>query len=738
MLGDVRILEMAQGLAGPVAGLMLAECGADVLKIEPPGGDPGRISASFATWNRSKRSLELDPETPPGRARLAELLGGADVLIHDLPPSKASALGLDDASLARTHPRLIVCSVLGSPIHHADAERSSDELLVQARSGLLDEQDGFRDGPIVYRYPIGGWGAAHLAAAGVLVRLLMRRRTGLGGGVHTSLLQGLMAPMSLVWGRNDSGPLSARPPRLTAPPQIQLYQCSCGGWLQIMDPTGRLDYAALPLMWEVMAETELHVDDPVQLRAAFRHRAREDWLKVLREADVAVEPSLSLGDALTHPEAAANTYVVDVDDAVWGKTRQAATPLDLSTPVKVRGPAPRLGEHGDVDWNVRAAADAGAQSTEPGPYPLSGLKVVDLGAFLAGPMAPSMLGDLGADVIKVESLSGDRMRFMTRYFQAAARNKRSIAVDLTKPEGQEVLRRLALWADVVHHNMRIRAASKIGADEAGLRRHNPNLVFGYVSAYGLHGERANWPGYDSVFQALGGWEVENAGEGNPPLFMRAGTMDVLCALNSLVGTLAALYQRGATGVGASAASSLLGVACLTQSETLVRSNGEMAPRPRLDAAQTGEGPTHRIYQAVDGWIAVAATGRGEEAALCRAFGVAQLADLETAAVTQSCDRLLTALEREGVAADRVLLDAYDKIFDDPANQAAQVVVAYPHPEYGRIEHPGAFWRFNDAELRLQAPLPPPLLGEHTHEIMTQLGYSAEEIEHLRQIAVIGG
>jgi crotonobetainyl-CoA:carnitine CoA-transferase CaiB-like acyl-CoA transferase len=737
MLEDIRVLEVARGHAGPVAGLMLAEFGADVLKVEPPGGDPDREAAAFATWNRSKRSIELDLESQTGLARLRELLAETDVLIHDVPPSKATVLGLDDASLAAAYPQLVFCSVLGSPLGHRDAERSADEFLVQARTGVFDEADGFRDGPLAWRYPAGGWGGAHFVAAGVLTRLLMRRRTGLGGGVHTSLLQGLMAPMALVWSRVEKGTLSVPMPRPPRPNQASLYRCSDGKWLQIMDPTGKLDFASLPQMWEVMAEHEVDVDDLPQRRAAFTERPMEAWLKDLRACDTAVEPALLMGEVLRHPEAVANGYVVDVEDPVWGATRQAAVPIDLSDAVKVRGPAPRAGEHNAQPWSgaratpVVPASDGAAQD-----HPLSGLKVLDLGAFLAGPMAPAVLGDLGADVVKVEPLSGDRMRFMVRYFHAAARSKRSIAVDLTRPEGQEILARMAKWADIVHHNMRIKAASKIGVDEAGLRRHNPNLVFSYVSAYGLKGERANWPGYDSIFQAIGGWEMENAGEGNEPVFLRAGTMDVLCAMNSLVGTLAALYEHELTGKGTYAASSLLGVAAFTQSETLIKADGGFAPAPRLDSNQVGTDPLRRIYEAKDGWIAISALQQAD--AVCTALGAASVADLEAAARTQSVAALLDRLAAEGLAAEPVVMNAANKVFDDPSHKATGVVVGYQHAEAGLIEQPGAYFTFNDASLTLPAPLPPPMLGEHTNAFLAELGYSAEEIAALHAKGVVAG
>jgi crotonobetainyl-CoA:carnitine CoA-transferase CaiB-like acyl-CoA transferase len=286
--------------------------------------------------------------------------------------------------------------------------------------------------------------------------------------------------------------------------------------------------------------------------------------------------------------------------------------------------------------------------------------------------------------------------------------------------------------------MRMKAASKMGLDEAGVRRHNPNVVFSYASAYGQRGARGNWPGYDSIFQAIGGWEVENAGPGNPPLFVRNGTMDVLCALSSLVATLAALYEHEATGGPTSGQASLLGAACLTQSETLIKSDGELAPYPRLDHAQTGAGPLRRIYQTSDGWIAVSATKSGQGEAVCDALGAASILELEAAAKRQTNAALLARLAARAVPAAAVLLGGIDEVFDDSAHRASQVLVGYQHPQDGLIAQPGAYWKFSDAELRLEGALPPPLLGEHTTEILAEIGYSGEEIAALRRIGVIVG
>jgi crotonobetainyl-CoA:carnitine CoA-transferase CaiB-like acyl-CoA transferase len=161
ILDDIRIVEVADGIAAPVATTLLAAAGADVVKVEPPGGAATRGTPGFATWNRTKRSVVLDLDITAGRTRLGELLAGADVLVHDLVPSRARALGLDDASLRSQHPALVVCGVTGFPICHPDEELPVSDTLVLARSGLMDEQPAVRrDGPTFIRMPLGSWGAA--------------------------------------------------------------------------------------------------------------------------------------------------------------------------------------------------------------------------------------------------------------------------------------------------------------------------------------------------------------------------------------------------------------------------------------------------------------------------------------------------------------------------------------------------------------------------------------------------
>lgn len=718
-------------MAVQVAGLMLSELGADMLKIERPGGDPARGTAPFANWNRGKRSLVLDLDTPEGLALLEERLAGADALLHQFTPSRARALGLDDANLAARHPHLVVTAITGSPANHPDVERSDDELLVAARVGAMYENDGHRGGPIVYRYRQGSWSAAHLAAAGLLARLVMRLQSGRGGPAHTSIFQGFLATLPLVWARNSEGPM---PNPVTYPPDKpraiaqQLFQCADGDWLQIMDPTRQFDYATMPTMWEVLAEADIDLETEEGQAEAFRRRPLASWLADLRAADIAAEPAFPMGEVLRHEDVEANGYVIEVDDPEFGKTRQPNTPFHSDADLPQGRPAPRLGEGGDTGWPARPAPEKAHPPSEV----LEGVRVLDLGMFLAGPMGPSMMGDMGADVVKVEALTGDRIRFMHRYYQAAARSKRSLAIDLTRPEARPILERLIQWAEIVHHNMRFKGAAKLGLSEEAIRAAKPDVAFNYASAYGQRGQRGNWPGYDSIFNAIAGWEFENAGEGNRPVFNRPGTMDVATAQSCLVELMASLYARRTTGRGYTTQTSLLGLAAFTQGERLIGPDGELTDTYHLTSDQTGFSPYHRIYECADGaWVAVAAHKADQRAALRDLLGE----DFERGAKARKAPDLLAALEAAGVPADAVNYeDAMHRFFDDPKNRDLNLVSVLPQPLYGMVEQPGAFWNFGDTPLVFKRCCP--AVGEHSDEILREIGYSDAEIAAFREAKII--
>jgi crotonobetainyl-CoA:carnitine CoA-transferase CaiB-like acyl-CoA transferase len=457
---------------------------------------------------------------------------------------------------------------------------------------------------------------------------------------------------------------------------------------------------------------------------AFKRRPVEEWLQNMWDNDVPGQEAVSLGAILSDQQARANRYVVDLDDPQEGRITVPGLPLTLDPPTELRSPAPSLGADTTAEWSARSLPPSAAAAA-PTRYPLEGLKVLDFGNFLAGPLGPMLLADLGATVVKVEATTGDPMRWADWPFAGCQRGKRAIALDVKSPASRPVLEALLRWADVVHHNLRMPAARRLGLDAKAVRAVNPDVVFCHVSSYGPLGPRADWPGYDQLFQASCGWEVMGAGEGNPPMWHRFGFMDHLCAMSSVAGTLMALYQRDTTGRATDVAASLLGAGVLTNSETYVRSDGALAEVPMLDADQTMVGPGQRIIETADGWVAISARGP-QVATACRALGAEGDEELPTVAHGRSMRDVAAALNDAGVAAVEVRRGQKGPFFDDPAHLAAGLIASYTHTDWGKLEQPGALWYFGNQDVKLDRA--PPLVGEHTTEVLLEVGLSQAAID----------
>jgi crotonobetainyl-CoA:carnitine CoA-transferase CaiB-like acyl-CoA transferase len=476
--------------------------------------------------------------------------------------------------------------------------------------------------------------------------------------------------------------------------------------------------------------------DGAALEAAYRKRPSAEWLEALWAADVPVLPAQRLGEIFKDAQARANGYVVSVDDLEWGRTLQAGTPFHTDPPSRVQSPATELGAHTDLVLSTPRPPVRLEPRDAPVAAPLAGTKVLDLGNFLAGPFATMLMADLGADVVKLEATRGDAMRPVSRVFAGCQRGKRGVALDLKNAESRPALEALVRWADVVHHNLREPAARKLGIDYDTLRPLNPNLVYCHTSSYGPRGERADWPGFDQLFQAYSGWEVEGGGVENPPMWHRMGMMDHQNALASLVATLLALWHRQRTGQGQKVCASILGAATLTASETLIFSDGSIAPYERLDHAQSGIAPGYAIYPVADGWVAVAAVWRGALESLVKLAGADSPDALRQGLANHRAAHLVEELDRLGVPAEVVRLDQGDAFLDRTANRETGLVASYAHRDWGQLEQVGAFWQLGDLPLCLDRA--PPALGEHTRQVLGELGFAAEELERLAACGALVG
>jgi crotonobetainyl-CoA:carnitine CoA-transferase CaiB-like acyl-CoA transferase len=377
-------------------------------------------------------------------------------------------------------------------------------------------------------------------------------------------------------------------------------------------------------------------------------------------------------------------------------------------------------------------------------HALEGLRLIDFGQYLAGPFGPMILADLGMDVIKVEPVRGDGMRMAGAPFLGCQRGKRDIALDVKDPAGHELALRLVATADVVHHNMTKGTASRLGLDYDACRAVKPDLVYCNTYAYGLDGPLSEFGGLDPLYQASAGLEHEAGAvpHGHDPLYYRYGMCDTSNAMLSVVGVLAALYHRRRTGAGQELWTSLMDGGAVFSSDVLLRADGTPTSRPKLDADQRGFDPGYRLYETNDGWIQVAAIRDRDWSELCAATGVDDGADraaavpqLEAAFRTQTAVMWSHVLDDVGVP-NEVAVDVKGgeaALFDADAERLG-LVVEYEHPTLGTLRQFGHTVGFSETPGRIQGP--PPRLGEHTQEILEELGCDRAEIDELRRAGVV--
>src|SRR5215469_14551225 len=237
-LSGYKILDFSWGVAGPLVGMLFADYGAEVVKIEPRGGDPYRTMPAYAVWNRGKKSLAVALERSGGKEIVLRLMRDADVMIETWSTGTAEHLGLDYRILAARFPQLICCAISAYSQPDQDRKHPGYEALVQALSGLCHEQPGFRVGPNFLFFPVASYGAAFLAAIGIAAALYNRGSTGEGCRVETSMMGGAIASLALQmsWAENPTANL-ATPSHSSAPgkgsPTADCYRCGDGRYLYV-------------------------------------------------------------------------------------------------------------------------------------------------------------------------------------------------------------------------------------------------------------------------------------------------------------------------------------------------------------------------------------------------------------------------------------------------------------------------------------------------------------------------
>ncbi|MBI2171660.1 MAG: CoA transferase [Chloroflexi bacterium] len=388
------------------------------------------------------------------------------------------------------------------------------------------------------------------------------------------------------------------------------------------------------------------------------------------------------------------------------------------------------------------------------PPPLQGIRIVDLAGYIAGAYTSSLLADLGAQVDKVESFEGDAFRGIVAGFQAWNRGKRGIVLNLRTTEGKKALYRMVGRADVVVENYRHGVAQRLGADYETLREVNPRIIYCTVTAYGTRGPFAGVPGFDPLFQAQSGAMAYQAGPDNPPVFLRVAISDYAASLLAAWGIVLALYHRRRTGQGQRVETCLMNSVVAVQAGEFLFQNGSpwTSPRaagePAFPGQALGVDSTHRLYRTLDAWLYLACDTPAQWQRLCVALDRSDLAPLwpedgqvQEEAIAAALASILTQntadhwirLMREADLKAAPLVTTQE-LARSAELKAWGLSFEVESPEYGQLRQGAPPFAFSDTPPAVQRPAP--MLGQHTEEILQELGYSSDQVRSLRQGRVI--
>ncbi len=774
----LKVLDLSWGIAGPMTAMLLGDHGASVTRIESPGGDPFGELLGYKVWQRGKERAVFDLKDKGDHDLFLRLASDADVLIESFSPGVTERLGIDFAVLAKINPRLIYCSITGYGEKGPDRDRPGYDALVAARSGLQWEQRGWpeasvwrmaqtpdpfadieidpdwvqganREGPLFVASPWPSLGAFFSASLGIAAALYAREKTGAGQKVSTSLYQGALACGSGVWQRAadpeaegfNSWILGARSPK-------GHFECKDGRWVHNWVPNPRFilesakgdtlnatpdltvqndpdRFGVGPEELVVMAHYQ-----PILADAVRRFNA-SDWVEAARVAEMTMQECRSVEESLTDPLLIADGCVATVDDPDLGAINQVGVSYRLETS---RGQVPGAAHAPGADTDAvkaRAAAlpEPAAKPAVPssGKVPLAGIRVLDLGLAIAGPFGCQLLADLGAEVIKVNTLwDGYWHRMHIAYM--ANRGKRSIALMLKNPKAMEALHKLIATADVVQHNMRYGAVERLGLDYASLKQKYPRLIYCHTRGF-EDGPRKNLPGNDQTGACLAGIQHEDGGmaRGGKPIWSLTSLGDTGNGFLSAVAICNALEERERTGKGQFVDTSIVNACLLNTSYAVAGADGSAFDRPRVDAMQTGYGPAYRLYRTSDGrWIQLAAVTGAQRAALEQLLG--DDAGWESAFAGGNASDLLAKLDSAGIPAELSDGEASLRLFDRADLRERQWTVGYDHKLVGHIEQIGRTYDLSGGMNDIvQGPL---IVGADSAALLAELGYSPDQIAEL--------
>ena len=810
-LSDVIVLDLSDNIAGAYCGRMLSGFGADVIKVEPPGvGDwtrgigpfPGDVphgekSGLFLHLNAGKRSLALDLEEQEGREVLKRLASKAHIIIETSPPGFMASMGLGFDVLKEANPSLVMTSI--TPFGQTGPYRNfrATDFGVFAMSGRMYVHGLLDREPLAYAPDVVWYQVGATAAAATMGALFVSRRQGVGQRVDVSAQETLTGNVdSRCLFYEYTGVKTSRERWPGGIPQ-GAYPCQDGYvvmgvgydvyFRRLCDAMGMPEVAEDPRF----AESEERSRNAEEFDALFiewlmQHTKREVF-ELCQAHKVMCAPVLSFEELMEDPQLKARGYFGRVKHPQVVELPELGAPVKMSeTPWLSAQRAPMLGEHTEevlkalsgveVEYVRATASEGNGNFIREASTPLEGFVVVDMSEVWAGPMTASMLGDLGATVIKLESfprpsltrLTGQAIGYSdndpdaprpwdrSALHNMANRNKLGITLNLKDERGMALFEKLMGKADAVLTSFTAGTSERLGVDYDSIVKMNPNIVMLGMSGWG---EEGPYKGYAALGSALDGFTGHHAMRGyadtddsTTPLIQHT---DATAAVTAVYAVLAALHYRQRAGKGQ--------WIDMSQVETFLHHLGG----PFMDYAMNGRNPQkwgnrhprntpYGCYPCLgeDQWIVINVTSEEEWRGLCVATGNegwlrdSRFADEEVRCKnaevlgrliegwTRGQDKLgaMKMLQAARVPALAVLDD--EDLYRDPHLAERGFFQEMENPVAGVHRYPGPLWKLTAVKQR--PTLPPNGLGEHNDQVYGEvLGLSAGEIQALRASGVIG-
>ena len=792
--GGIRVVEVAEGVAGPFCGRMLAAFGADVIKVEPtPDGDRTRAlgprlpdvkeseaSTLFLHLNMGKRSVVLDTRSGEDVSALMRLVESADVLIEDWGAETRSDIGIDAALADR--PRLIDLSLTPFGTGGPYSSWRTTPLVSLALGGFLYLSGDEGREPLM----IPGFQSEYMAGlhgyAGVMIALWKRASSGAGGRVEVSEIESLAALhqfttvmhtySGLVRSRHgarweNKGAYGRYP--ITVLPCKDGYVAFAvsteGQWELLFPMVGRSELLDEP-RFETFLERREHADEIDSILI--------EWMKDKTRAEVfeyaagtwsePASPLLDIGEVLEDRQLAHRGLFAEVAHPDAGLLKYPTAPFKMSVSQPRFRRAPRLGEHTLEETGDRREVGAGfkpaptmqgkIEETGDERGLLSDVRVLDLTRVWAGPLATRILGDFGAEVIKISDprVPLDRTSGTNNKLN---RNKVNLALRLDREEGRALFLELVATSDVVVENFRPRVMRNFGLTYERLREARPDIVMCSMPGFGATGDYADYPAFGPSVEAMTGLPSMMGYEGGEPRTSALAFPDPVAALNSVAAIMTALHHRRRTGEGQFIDLALTeGPICQIGERVAAYSRTGHQP-PRVGNSHPVHAP-YGVYPAAgdDNWVAVCVQSDAEWRELCGLMGRPELVrdprfreeslrrsnrdqvDSIVSDWSRSLDaeRIASEAQSAGIAAGRVAKN-WQMLADVHLN-ARGFFVELVEPDVGRKKYPGQAIMVEG--LRKSDWKPSARLGEHSEQVVSDiLGMTRRQIERLESDETIG-